>query len=237
MRKLLLLLCFIALVLMRANAQWEKIIKVNTGTAEFTGRNATGGTFINEGYGGKSYSNSPTGTKKGLLFEAGAAIQHHSKFGLLIGAGAGYQFATEKQDVYNVVNPASSSIGPAVTGPIGSVSLRNQFVILKPYLGWRIPLGKCKLDLSAGFEYAPWIRSHEKGSAHRPSDNKDFYLDADRSHSRSEFRSGFELNLIRKKTGISFGYAKALTNYYEGWIGGSPEAFAQYLKIGIMHKL
>src|SRR6476620_5488054 len=69
MRKLLLLLCFIALVLMRANAQWEKIIKVNTGTAEFTGRNATGGTFINEGYGGKSYSNSPTGTKKGLLFE------------------------------------------------------------------------------------------------------------------------------------------------------------------------
>jgi hypothetical protein len=236
MRKILLLLTFILLMLMKSQAQrWERSFHLYTGAAEYTGKDAVSSHSISLFNDKVLFGSTIAPAEKGLLISAGGNLEHVDKYGLLFGIAATYEHASFKQSVTSVSNAASSTIVSG-SNANGKVSLRHQYISFQPHAGFRLLFNNMKFDFVAGFEYAPCISSDEKGNVTRLSDNKQFVIDSKRTRPAAEIRYAFRSTLFLQKTGLTIGYAKALSNAYAGYIGGDPEAFAQFLRIGFVRK-
>jgi hypothetical protein len=236
MRKILLLLTFILLMMIKTQAQrWERSVQLYTGAAEYTGKDAISTHSISLFNDKVLFGSTIAPAEKGLLISAGGNIEHVDNYGLLFGITATYEHASFKQSV-TAINNALSSTFVSGSNASGKVSLRHQYISFQPHAGFRLFFHNIKLDFVAGFEYAPCISSDEKGAVTRTSDNKVFIIDSKRERPAAEWRYAFRSTLFLKKTGLMIGYAKSLSNAYAGYIGGNPEAFAQYLRIGLVRK-
>jgi hypothetical protein len=124
--------------------------------------------------------------------------------------------------------PVSS--GPATNlDANGSTALKNNIININPYIGYRIPLAKIKLDILAGTDIGFISSTHEKGSA-KGTDGKAYSTDLDRTTIKKDFRLRFGLAASLNKFSINASYAHGLSNYMEGYLGGSPEAYSRVVQ-------
>jgi hypothetical protein len=240
MKKLLLsLICQFACAALFAQ-KLEVTAGAYSGLFKYSGKSTESSSFINSSVSPtvvSSYTNNPYGNKFGFGYGINGQAQLVGKGGFIIGLQAAYEQLKSKIDINQVAafNPVSSFPAPTSTAN-GSTSLKNNIINLNPYIGYRILLAKLKLDILAGTDIGFISSTHEKGSA-KGTDGKAYSTDLDRTTIKKDFRLRFGLAASLNKFSINASYAHGLSNYMEGYLGGSPEAYSRVVRIGLGYRL
>lgn len=118
----------------------------------------------------------------------------------------------------------------------GQTIYRHSFITAHPHLGWRWPVGKLSVDVTAGPELGYNLGSHERGKATgatgtvTTNKDRDASLDVD-----LRLRGGVAVSY--RRYGGYVGYSHGISNYMAGYDGASFEARARLVRFGLTYRL
>ena len=241
MKKLLLsLVCLFACTSLSAQ-KLEVTAGVYSGLFKYGGKSTESSSYINGSTNSsaiKSYTNNPYGNKFGLGYGIGAQAQLVGKGGFLVGLQAAYEQLKSKIDINRVSTFVPVSSGPATNfDATGSTTLKNNIININPYIGYRIPLAKIKLDILAGTDIGFISSTHEKGSA-KGSNGNTYTTDLDRTTIKEDFRLRVGLAAGLNRFTFNASYANGISNYMGGYIGGGkPNAHSKVIRVGLGYRI
>ncbi|MEO7983714.1 MAG: hypothetical protein ABI688_06510 [Bacteroidota bacterium] len=233
MRKLFVITTFVFLALVCRGQQTAFNLELNTGFLSFHGQSSVKTSFINQSdvTSVPNYTNSIYGRDAGTGFGIGISVQRVTKSRIIFGLATGAELLKCKVEIDGVAGRGGGS--PAN----GSTTLTSKFINIRPLAGYRFKLNKkLTADIMANLEFAFCIATHEKGSATTPLDAI-ITTDSDRENTGLDFRTGGQIKLNYSRYSFLAGYWRGHSNYYEGIIGGSPEAYSTLVRLGLAWRL
>lgn len=242
-KTLLILVCLLAGATTYAQ-KLEVTAGAYTGLFKFSGKSTESVSFFNSSTGttggASSYTNNPYGNKIGIGYGISGQGQLVAKGGFIIGLQVGYEQLKSKIAITQVYVTNSTVIGAQYVQTLdatGSAALTSNIINVNPYLGYRIPLTKVKLDILAGVDLGFINNTREKGSA-RANNGTTYTTDLDRTTITEDFRLRIGLALSLNKFGLNASYANGVSNYKSGYIGGGAQnAHSKVIRIGIGYRI
>ena len=240
-----LLLTFLSFfVLMHLSAQnIELSVQANSGLFHYSGNSAVSTSAIYQGSTPQqNYTNNPYGGKNGFSYGGDIQAQYVSKNGFIWGLQAGYEVLRSKLDVigYNPItfylSPGPNSIGYQI--PVkGQTFLQDQDIDFNPYIGYRLLIGKIKLDLMPGIDLGFDMNSYDKGKA-TDNDGTVYRTDLKLLNPPTDVRFKLGVAATYKRFGITAAYLHGLTNLYKNTtVNGSDDAHSELLSFGITYRI
>lgn len=226
----------------------EFSVQANSGLFRYAGKSATAESYIHQGPPKVSnYTNNPYGGRNGFGYGANLQGQFVSKGGFIAGLQAGYEVLKSKVDIngillYNTSNVYLPDITYIQEPPVkakGETYLKNKFINVSPYVGYRINLKKMKLDLMPGFDLGFGLSTYENGKATTTDgSNTTVQTDLKREKAPTDVRLKFGAALIYDRFGLTAAYARGLTNYQANLIGDTDvEAHSELMRFGVSYRL
>jgi hypothetical protein len=232
MKKLLLTALSFFFVTQLLAQKIETSFALHTGLMHFAGPSATSSTAINKGFTNTStlnYTNNPYGSKNGFGFGIDIQAQLVTKNQFIAGLQIGTEILKSKVDITGINNGAT----PVPSKAEGSTNINNHYINLNPYIGYRLPLPKVKLDILTGLELGYITSSNEKGSA-KADNGATYKTNRDTKTVSVDNRLKFGLAAHYDRVGLTATYAHGLTNYLGSMIGSvNPSAHTEVIRIGI----
>ena len=121
----------------------------------------------------------------------------------------------------------------------GETYLKNKFINISPYVGYRINLKKMKLDLMPGMDLGFGLSTYENGKATTTDgSNTTVQTDLKPEKAPADVRLKFGAALIYNKFGLTASYAHGLSNYQANLIGDDDfEAHSELMRLGVSYRL
>jgi hypothetical protein len=242
--KTLLLTFFSFFVLTHLSAQnIELSVQANSGLFHYSGNSAVSTSTIYEGATPQqNYTNNPYGSKNGFSYGGDIQAQYVSKNGFIWGLQAGYEVLRSKVAI-NSYYPLSmpTLFYNILTGPTtpvkGQTFLQDQDIDLTPYIGYRLLIGKIKVDMMPGIALGFNINSYDKGKATDNYGNV-YRTDLKLLDAPVDVRLKLGVAATYKKFGITAAYLHGLTNIYKNMnVNGSDDAHSELLSFGISYRI
>ena len=210
----------------------EYALQLNSGLFWFAGESAARYSQINQSRSaGENYTNSPYGARPALSAGVAAQWQRITARRLVLGLNVGAEWLRSKVLLDRINGPEGNAIDAT-----GKTIYRHSFINAHPHLGWRVPLGKLSVDVTAGPELGWNLGSHERGKSSSTAGTVTTDKDRDASLVTDfRFRGGVAVNYLRY--GGYVGYSHGLSNYMGSLDGGSPEARARLVRFGLTYRL
>ncbi len=214
------------------NAQnTEFNLKFNSGLFSFSGKSATGISFINVGK-FHNFTNNPYGSKGGLSFGFSVNLSRITKKHHIFAIDLGYEVLRSRTDITEIfLNNESSSQKLKADG---KTYLNNGFINLYLSTGHRFTLSKFNFDLTGGLDFAYHLSSIEKGKA--STETTEYTTKIERHTIGMEFRPRLQLEIFKKRTGIYIGYSKGLKNYLADMTCGTHISYGNIFRFGIKYR-
>ena len=139
-------------------------VSLNSGLFSFAGESAESVTGINYNEQMQSgYTNNPYGSKSGLAIGLSGNIKSISKKNFILGADLGYEKLRSKIEINKIYGwTGTSSYRLDATG---KTFLNSNFINLRLFAGYRLPVNKVNLDFTGGLEIGYCLSAKENGSA------------------------------------------------------------------------
>ncbi|MDL2255084.1 hypothetical protein LJC44_03100 [Parabacteroides sp. OttesenSCG-928-G06] len=206
-------------------------VGINSGYSFFRGESSESSSFVNAHGTSDVYTNSPLGKKFTLSYGISANYKYVTNRHFIIGAEIAYEDLRTKVDL-------ESYYGVSTQKTEGRTYLNNHFLNASPFIGYRIPVKNMSLDIIAGVDIAYSLDVKEYGK-YKETDGKDIKFTCSRKDSYIEvdIRPRLQVNANYKKYTLFAGASVGLKDYYEGWTGGSPEAYMNTIRIGIQYRI
>jgi hypothetical protein len=226
----------------------EFSVQANSGLFHYGGKSAVAESYIHQGpFKLSNYTNNPYGNKNGFGYGVGLQGQFVSKSGFIAGLQAGYEVLKSKVDINGVLLyytsydylPSASLIAPLPFDAKGETYLKNKFINVSPYVGYRINLKKVNLDLMPGIDLGFGLSTYEKGKATTTEgSNTTVQTDLKRDKAPTDIRLKFGAALIYNRFGLTTSYAHGFTNYQSNIIGDTNfEAHSELMRFGVSYRL
>jgi len=227
----------------------EFSVQANSGLFHYSGKSATTVSLIHQGPPNiPNYTNNPYGSKNGFGYGVNLQGQFISKGGFIAGLQAGYEMLKSKVDIngillYNDIAidylPSANFAAPAPVEAKGQTYLKNKFINLSPYVGYRINLKKVKLDLMPGIDLGFGLSTYENGKATTADgSNTTVQTDLKRGKAPTDVRLKFAAALVYDRFGLTASYAHGLTNYQADIIGDADfKAHSELMRFGVSYRL
>ncbi|TFF35390.1 outer membrane beta-barrel protein [Mucilaginibacter psychrotolerans] len=215
-----------------------------TSLFRFSGESTESVSFFNSSTGlpggTSSYTNNPYGNKIGIGYGISGQGQLVGKGGFIIGLQVGYEQLKSKIAIKQFYVTDITTIGAQYVQTIdatGSTALKSNIINVNPYIGYRIPLTKVKLDILAGADLGFINNTHEKGSA-RANTGTTYTTDLDRTTITEDFRLRLGLAASLNKFSLNASYANGVSNYKSGYLGGGVQnAHSKVIRIGLGYRI
>ncbi|HEY8782888.1 MAG TPA: hypothetical protein VIM16_14785 [Mucilaginibacter sp.] len=249
MKKTLLALFTIILSTHLSAQKIEVSIQANSGLFHYSGNGAASTSFINSAGSPQGYTNNPYGNKNGFSYGGDIQAQYVGKTGFIAGLQAGYEILRSKTDInavypYNVYYFTTGNYYNGPTPAKGQTFLQDQNININPYLGYRLPFKKIKIDIMPGMDFGININSYDKGSA-TASDGTVYRVNHKLQKAPTDVRLTLGVAAYYKKLGIIVGCAHGLVNYTSNLIGmtagggsSAPQiVHSELLRFGISYRV
>ncbi|MCO5950124.1 hypothetical protein [Mucilaginibacter flavidus] len=226
----------------------EFSVQANSGFFRYAGKSATAESYIHQGQPKISnYTNNPYGNKSGFGYGAGLQGQFVSKGGFIAGLQAGYEALKSKVDINGILLyntsydylPGANFVQAPPVDARGETYLKNKFLNVSPYIGYRIGLKNIKLDLMPGIDLGFTLTTYENGKA-TTTDGNNTTVQTGLKHDKAptDVRIKFGAALIYNRVGLNASYAHGLTNYQGNIIGDANfEAHSELMRFGVSYRL
>lgn len=226
----------------------EFSVQANSGFFRYAGKTATAESYIQQGPPNTpNHTNSPYGSKSGFGYGGSLQGQFVSECGFIAGVQAGYEEMKSKVDIngillYNISYdylPGANFVQAPPVAAKGETYLKNKFINVSPYVGYRIGLKKMKLDLMPGIDLGFALSTYENGKA-TTSDGNNTTVQTGLKHDKAptDVRLKFGAALIYNRFGLTASYARGLTNYRGNIIGDANfEAHSELMRFGVSYRL
>lgn len=172
-----------------------------------------------------SYSNR-LGFSYGLAVEIQRITSKHSLFGVQ----AGYEVLRNQAVIKEVVGFRFRESAS------GYIKVNNQVVNVHPFFGHRFTSKTIALDLAAGPEVGLLCRSHLVADIITTNGNT-YAGELDRDYPKLDVRARLNLAAYYKHIGLTLGYSRGLTNYYNSSAYGSREVYSQIFRAGLAYRI
>lgn len=243
MKTLKLLLLFMTCTTLSFGQKLEFAGQLNSGLAKYGGESAARATAILHNItseGTYSYTNHPYGSRfaPSPSFGASVQLQRVTRRNLLLGVQAGAESLRSSIQVQGVYVTESSwnSVSSEYKSANGKTVIRNDFLNLHPYLGYRINTGAVDVDLSIGPEIGVGLKSREKGEA-TAEDGSEYTTNREINDPEADIRGRVGVILYHNHFGLSVSYAHGVTNYMRGYDGGNSVLYSRVLRLGLLYRL
>jgi hypothetical protein len=220
---------FIVINCLNASAQKTEIgVSLNSGLFSFNGASAHRTTVLIGISPDQAYTNNPYGTQDGLCFGGSANLKHLINKRFMLGLDLGYETLKSEISLNSYAMLGGSTLVE------GKTQLVNHFINAFPFIGKRF--GKTvALDLIGGLDFGYCVSSKDNGEVYN---NTNFVVKSlDRKNISFDVRPRIQLNLNYLKFNVYTGYSYGLTNYMEGYIGGTPDASSRLVRFGIGYRI
>ena len=201
-------------------------LQLNSGMSRYIGEDANKKTFIN--YNTKTedgYTNSALGNNFEWVYGLSANVIRTTKSNIRFGMDIGYEHLGSSVQI-NSVN------GVSVTG---KTTVDARFFTFFPSIGYQFPIASYKLFMDAGLVWGACQGMTQKGQA--KSTTRTYTVRRDKKYIDRDFRRRIQIGIQKQKLGAYIGYSRGIMNYYDGWFGGSPEAYSEIVHLGLRYKL
>lgn len=194
----------------------------------------------------QNYTANPYGKNGGFGYGGNLQAQFVSKGGFIAGLQAGYEVLRSKVNITGVAPPytydlaylPSANFATVILDAKGTSYLKNNFVNLSPYIGYRLSASKVKIDVMPGVDLAFNVSSSNRGNATTTGDNGIKYtVDRKMDKAPTDVRLKFGAAAIYKRFGLTASYAHGLTNYESKMIGGDFEAHSELIRFGLSYRI
>jgi len=206
---------------------------VNAGFLSFRGSDAVSSSYIIQSDVGEgNYVNDPYSKKSGAGIGLDITVQRITKSKFIYGFSTGLEFLK-----HNVPVTSVEGIGGSYK-VAGKIAVNSKFINLSPTAGYRFLLSsKLTLDIMAGINVAVGLGNfHETGSVTTSTDNV-ITVDKETAEVPTDLRLGGQTRLSYKNFSLIACYWAGQTNYYKGYIGGSPESYSNLFRLGLSYRL
>lgn len=224
----------------------EFSVQANSGLFHYSGKSAVAVSYIYQGASETSgYTNNPYGNKNGFGYGVALQGQFVSKGGFIAGLQAGYEILKSKVDINGILLnsldylPGANFVQSPPVEAKGETYLKNKFVNISPYVGYRVNLKKVKLDLMPGIDLGFGLSTYENGKA-TTTDGSNITVQTDlkRDKAPTDVRLKFAAALVYNRFGLTASYAHGLTNYLADIIGDADfKAHSELMRFGVSYRL
>ena len=234
MKCLLLLLCcfFIYPVLAQRT---ETQVSIGSGFFFFDGKSAekNQNAHLSPVY-GDPYTR-PYGRKPGLSATIELMLKRANRHKFIFGIGAGYQRLSSRStiDTVFILGDFNPTVDTFVAND-GESRFKGNFINVTPFAGRRFVLGKAAIDLTGGVELGFILKSREDVSVDGlfASD-----IEKDLNPRDLDVRLHLSADVNIRKLVIFAKYARGITNYYTPYTGAQPEAYSNFIQLGVGYRL
>lgn len=230
------LLLFILSFFIYSNSYSQKTelrLSLDSGLSSFSGKSAESSSFIllseTVGYG---YTNNPYGSKNALAYGISLNLKRITKVNFVYGVGAGYENLRSKTALAFVFKFEEGIAEPVS----GETTMDVSSININPFAGYRFNAGQLPIDLVGGFDFANILSTKEKGDATDTNGNK-YTTSRDRKTISTDFRPRIQVSTDYKKFGIYLGYSFGLSNYKDGYTGGTNSVHSKIFRFGITYQV
>jgi hypothetical protein len=234
MKCLLALLC--CLFLYPAFAQRTEIqARAGSGLFFFHGKSAVENQNAHMAVGHMAPFTKPYGRKPGASATVEIMLKRVARSKFIFGLGSGYQRLSSGSsvDTLFVVGDFVPSID-TFTVDNGSSTFKGNFINVTPFAGRRFMIGKTALDIRAGMEIGFLLKSREDVEL------DDIYSSEVKKYPnprKADVRLHLSADVNIRKLIIFAKYARGITNYYRLYTGGQPEAYSNFIQLGVGYRL
>ncbi len=235
MRKYLLSF-FTCIVFTNAFAQKTELhFALNSGLFSFTGKASDAISSINYNETNQSgYTNNPYGTQSAISYGFSTNLKRITKRNFILGLDLGYENLRSKVTINTINGYTGSSTYQLVA--TGKTILSSDFINIFPSIGHRFHTNKVAIDLTGGFDIGANLKAHENGKA-TAVDGTVFTTGVDRHTISADVRPRIQVAAIYNKMGVYAGYSYGFLSYKAGYVGGSTECVARFVRFGITYQL
>jgi hypothetical protein len=176
----------------------------------------------------------PYGGKPGVSATIDIMLKWVTRSNFIMSINSGYQRLSARSTIDNVF--ISGDIMPTIdTFPAeGNSTFKGNFINVTPSAGRRFHIGKTAVDILAGIEFGFLLKSRE-----------DVELDGVYAWDIKKYPNPRKMDLrlhvgtdvnIRKLVFFAK-YARGIRNYYPPYSGSQPEAYSNFIQLGVGYRL
>ncbi|MFD2998784.1 hypothetical protein ACFS7Z_00300 [Pontibacter toksunensis] len=205
MKKLKLLLLLMACTALSYGQKVEFAGQLNTGVAKFGGESAARTTVIDYYTLDNSWNRigNPFGKRFALSYGASLQVQRVTGNNFVIGAQAGAEVLRNRISIDKVyVQDAVYSSYIELKEVSGKSVVKNSFINVHPYLGYRKSIGAVDFDVNVGPDIGFGLSSSEKAVA-MTDDGTEYTIDKERTKPETDVRARLGLAAYYRQFGIS----------------------------------
>ncbi|MCZ4221946.1 hypothetical protein [Pedobacter rhodius] len=183
-----------------------------------------------------NYTNNPYGHQFTLSYGLSANSKLIFSNNLLLGFDLGFERLSAKTPITRVSDTNAGSLTADLSAS-GETFLNSDVLNLHPNFGYRFGKGKTTIDLTGGFDLGFILAMREKGEA-TAVNGRGYSSDADRKTINTDIRPRFQIGVNYSRLGAYTGYAFGLSDYREGFVGGSDQKVnSGILRFGLSYKI
>lgn len=176
----------------------------------------------------------PYGRMPGVSATIELMLKRATRSKFIYGISAGYQRLSSRSTV-DTLFVAGDFVPTVDTFPThGSSKFKGNFINVMPFAGRRFKIGKAELDIAGGMEVGFLIKSREDVTFHGVySEEIKKYPDPRKTDIRIHLSADVNIRRV-----VIFGkYARGITNYYTPYTGVQPEAYSNFVQLGVGYRL
>lgn len=241
MKKYFLLLPLLALAAPAVAQRTEIIGRAGLGLLKFGGSGAEGTSFINysNNFGEPNgYINNPYSSRFGTGGALGIRAQHVGPKNGLLALDLGYEWLRSRTTITQLYySPVGISSFSGAYSADGSTTLATRNVAAFLGLGHRFQAGLVEVDALAGPEVAYVSGFREQGSGTYNGNLSWAIAQRDRATNRFDARLRADATAWCHRVGVTASYSHGFINYQGSLQGGSSEAYARILRLGLAYRL
>ena len=180
------------------------------------------------------YTRNPYGKKSGFSYVIEVQFQRVTANNIIYGAALSFESLTSKVDIDTVFQ---NSFAGSVFQARGNTNLKNSFITLNPFAGYRFRKQEMNFDFTAGIDIAACVKSREKGRAVDAGSINYFtevMTDNQLRKPPVDLRARMQLKVSYKKYGILAGYSLGLTDYQRE---NNLKAYSSFIRVGLSYQL
>lgn len=180
------------------------------------------------------YTRNPYGKKSAFSYSLELQFQRATNSNIIYGAALSFESLTSKVDIDTVFqNSFAGSVFPAR----GSTNLKNNFITLNPFAGYRFGKKEINFDFVAGIDFGACLKSREQGKA-EDAGSVNYFTEKVTNNQISkpaiDIRARMQLRVSYQKYGLLAGYSLGLTNYQSK---NNLKAYSSFLRFGLSYRL
>lgn len=176
------------------------------------------------------FTANPYGRKSSFSYSVELQGQRITKQNIIYGAGIAFE--SLKSKVYSDTMSGGDLVY-FVQRTDAKTTLKNTFVTVNPFAGYRFSHNNIAVDLVGGLDLAFCLRSVEKGET-RPDNENNLSFANKLSKPALDVRPRIHCRIAYKKVGINAGYSLGLVNFQNHYY---PKAFTSFLRLGLTYRV